>query len=86
MPADCSLYGDCSPERARRVAETLLQPESFSGWGAANTRVQRVRYNPLSYHNGSVWPHDNSLYRNWIGEIRDIKSWWKTFYESSWIE
>ncbi len=57
----CLYTGIASPERARRVAETLLQPESFSGWGVRTLASSEVRYNPLSYHNGSVWPHDNSL-------------------------
>ena len=57
----CLYTGIVSPERARRVAETLFQPESFSGWGVRTVASSEARYNPLSYHNGSVWPHDNSL-------------------------
>jgi glycogen debranching enzyme len=57
----CLYTGIASPERARRVAETLFQPESSSGWGVRTLASSEVRYNPLSYHNGSVWPHDNSL-------------------------
>jgi len=57
----CLYSGIASPERARRVAETLFQPESFSGWGVRTVASSEVRYNPLSYHNGSIWPHDNSL-------------------------
>jgi glycogen debranching enzyme len=57
----CLYTGIASPERARRVAETLFQPESFSGWGVRTVAASEVRYNPLSYHNGSIWPHDNSL-------------------------
>jgi glycogen debranching enzyme len=43
------------------LAETLFQPESFSGWGVRTVASGESRYNPLSYHNGSIWPHDNSL-------------------------
>jgi glycogen debranching enzyme len=43
------------------VAETLLSPDFFSGWGIRTVAAGQARYNPLSYHNGSVWPHDNSL-------------------------
>jgi glycogen debranching enzyme len=57
----CLYTGIVSPERARRVAETLFQPESFSGWGVRTVATSEARYNPLSYHNGSIWPHDNSL-------------------------
>ncbi len=57
----CLFTGIASPDRARRVAETLFQPESFSGWGVRTVATSEARYNPLSYHDGSVWPHDNSL-------------------------
>jgi glycogen debranching enzyme len=53
--------GIASPERACRVAETLFDPDSFSGWGIRTVAAGEARYNPLSYHNGSIWPHDNSL-------------------------
>jgi glycogen debranching enzyme len=57
----CLLTGIVSPERARRVARTLLGPDSFSGWGVRTVAATEARYNPMSYHNGSVWPHDNAL-------------------------
>jgi glycogen debranching enzyme len=53
--------GIARPERARRVAAALMQPDSFSGWGVRTLSAAECRYNPMSYHNGSVWPHDNSL-------------------------
>jgi glycogen debranching enzyme len=43
------------------VAQTLLGSDSFSGWGVRTVAAGQARYNPLSYHNGSIWPHDNSL-------------------------
>jgi glycogen debranching enzyme len=49
------------PARARRVAATLLGGACFSGWGVRTAAVSAARYNPMSYHNGSVWPHDNAL-------------------------
>jgi glycogen debranching enzyme len=55
------LTGIASDERARRVAGTMLSPASFSGWGIRTVALSSSRYNPLSYHNGSVWPHDNGL-------------------------
>lgn len=49
------------PERARRVGEVLLSPAMFSGWGVRTLASRQLAYNPLSYHNGTVWPHDNAL-------------------------
>ena len=55
------LTGIADPAHARRVAETLLGTSCFSGWGVRTAGVSAARYNPMSYHNGSVWPHDNAL-------------------------
>jgi glycogen debranching enzyme len=57
----CLWAGIALPEHAAAVAQTLLAPESFSGWGVRTVAVGEARYNPMSYHNGSVWPHDNAL-------------------------
>src|SRR5262249_25369968 len=57
----CLFTGIAGPEHARRLARTLLSAESFSGWGIRTVASSEVRYNPMSYHNGSVWPHDNAL-------------------------
>lgn len=53
--------GIAAPERAARVAAALLQPHFFSGWGIRTVAIGEARYNPMSYHNGSIWPHDNAL-------------------------
>jgi glycogen debranching enzyme len=53
--------GIAAPDRAARVAKELLQPRFFSGWGIRTVAKGEVRFNPMSYHNGSVWPHDNAL-------------------------
>jgi glycogen debranching enzyme len=56
------LYsGIARPERALRVANTLMTPAFFSGWGLCTVAVSEPRYNPMSYHNGSIWPHDNAI-------------------------
>ncbi|MBI4445402.1 MAG: amylo-alpha-1,6-glucosidase [Acidobacteria bacterium] len=56
------LFGEIADEeRARRAAETLFGSDSFSGWGIRTVAASEIRYNPMSYHNGSVWPHDNAL-------------------------
>ena len=50
-----------SQERAARVAAALCGPSFFSGWGVRTIASSEPRYNPVSYHNGSIWPHDNAL-------------------------
>lgn len=53
--------GIASADRAARLAETLMTPELFSGWGVRTLASDAPRFNPMSYHDGSVWPHDNAL-------------------------
>jgi glycogen debranching enzyme len=53
--------GIALPTRASRVMADLMQPSSFSGWGIRTVAATEARYNPMSYHNGSVWPHDNAM-------------------------
>ncbi len=59
--AHCLLCGIVNPERAARVAERLMAPDMFSGWGIRTLSRTHPSYNPMSYHNGSVWPHDNAI-------------------------
>jgi glycogen debranching enzyme len=53
--------GIASPERAARLARLLTEKPFFTGWGIRTIAQGEARYNPMSYHNGSVWPHDNAL-------------------------
>lgn len=53
--------GIASTSRARKVAANLMRREAFSGWGIRTLNSSEKRYNPMSYHNGSVWPHDNAM-------------------------
>ena len=53
--------GIADPAYAARVADSLTSPEAFSGWGIRTISQAESRYNPISYHNGSIWPHDNAL-------------------------
>jgi glycogen debranching enzyme len=55
------LTGVARRDRAMRVAEGLTSPSAFSGWGIRTIAATEAAYNPMSYHNGSVWPHDNAL-------------------------
>jgi glycogen debranching enzyme len=53
--------GIASYDHARRTGETLIDADSFSGWGIRTVASCEGPFNPMSYHNGSVWPHDNAL-------------------------
>jgi glycogen debranching enzyme len=53
--------GIAAPEHAAAVMRDLMRPSFFSGWGIRTVAREEPRYNPMSYHNGSVWPHDNAL-------------------------
>lgn len=57
----CLYSGIVGEERAQRVAATLTSGDSFSGWGVRTVAINEALYNPMAYHNGSVWPHDNAL-------------------------
>ena len=50
-----------APARARRVAKRLMAPDMFSGWGIRTLSARARRFNPVGYHLGTVWPHDNAL-------------------------
>jgi glycogen debranching enzyme len=74
----CLLTGIAAPERARLVASALTSDAFSSGWGIRTLATSEVRYGPITYHNGSVWPHDNALigqglanygYRSGVHEI-----------------
>jgi glycogen debranching enzyme len=57
----CLVYGLIDEDKAHHVAERLMSPEMFSGWGVRTLATDMGAYNPASYHNGSVWPHDNAI-------------------------
>ena len=60
-PGHCLIAGLPREDRAQRAAETLVAPDSFSGWGVRTVSAREVFFNPMSYHNGSVWPHDSAI-------------------------
>lgn len=60
-PGHCLNLGIFTPEKARSVAERLQAPDMFNGWGIRTLSSQSPAYNPMGYHVGSVWPHDNGL-------------------------
>ncbi len=57
----CLFTGIARPERAERVMATLMDGATFSGWGIRTIASSEARYNPMSYHNGSIWPHDTAV-------------------------
>jgi glycogen debranching enzyme len=57
----CLWSGIASQSKAGRLVRTLMSEELFCGWGIRTLGSDEVRYNPMSYHNGSVWPHDNAI-------------------------
>ncbi len=57
----CLFTGIATPSHAQLAAQTLLAEDLFSGWGIRTLSALEARYNPMSYHNGSVWPHDNAM-------------------------
>ena len=59
--AHCLYTGIALPERAATLRAQLLTNDMFSGWGIRTLSNSELRYNPMSYHNGSIWPHDNAI-------------------------
>ena len=57
----CLMAGIADDHQARLVTRTLLSKDHFSGWGIRTLDAREVRYNPMAYHNGSIWPHDNAI-------------------------
>ena len=57
----CLFTGVTGRDRAHRVCATLMEDASFAGWGVRTVAAGEARYNPMSYHNGSIWPHDNAI-------------------------
>jgi glycogen debranching enzyme len=74
----CLFTGIASPNNGKALAQSLFAHDFYSGWGVRTLATGEARYNPLSYHNGSVWPHDNALiaaglarygFKNFAGKI-----------------
>jgi glycogen debranching enzyme len=60
-PGHCLATGILESDHVKEVATLLMAPEMFCGWGVRTLSALEAAYNPISYHNGSVWPHDNAL-------------------------
>jgi glycogen debranching enzyme len=68
------LTGLARPEHAQAVGRCLLSADQFSGWGVRTLAASSRRYNPMSYHDGSVWPHDNALIAAGLARYGDTHS------------
>ena len=60
-PGHCLYTGIAHAERGRQVIAGFGDEQFFSGWGVRTVAESELRFNPMSYHNGAIWPHDNSL-------------------------
>ena len=67
-----ALFTGIADARARRAASprSCWTPDFYSGWGMRTVARGEARYNPMSYHNGSIWPHDNAMHRRGACEVR----------------
>ncbi len=68
----CLWTGIADHDKAIAVSKRLLNPDMFSGWGIRTVSKDAITYNPMSYHNGSIWPHDNSII------VRGLKRYGRT--------
>ena len=60
-PGQCLWSGIVPPDRAAKVVKRLMEPDMWSGWGIRTLSTHNPSYNPNSYQNGAVWPHDNGI-------------------------
>jgi glycogen debranching enzyme len=68
-PGHLLFTGILDDDRAQMVADRLMSADLHSGWGIRTLSASTVAYNPMSYHNGSVWPHDNAIIAEGLGKI-----------------
>lgn len=68
-PGHCLETGILTHSHAGHVASRLMKPDMFNGWGIRTLSSEMVAYNPMSYHNGTIWPHDNAMIAKGMSEI-----------------
>ena len=71
--------GIASAAHAARMAGRFVEPDFFSGWGIRTVARGSARYNPMSYHNGSIWPHDNALIASGLAQYGHTEAALKVF-------
>lgn len=72
-PGHCLFTGILDEDEANYVADRLMSPDMDCGWGVRTLSKATVAFNPMSYHNGSVWPHDNSMIAEGLRKIGRAK-------------
>jgi glycogen debranching enzyme len=85
-PGQALWCGIVPPDRAARLAERLMRPDMFTGWGIRTLSANAARYNPMGYHVGTVWPHDNALFALGLkryGEEEKLRQLVSGFFESA---
>ena len=85
-PGHCLFTEILDEDKAHRVADKLMEPVFWSGWGIRTLAANNAAYNPISYHNGSIWPHDNSMIAygmRKIGKIEYVHKILEALYEVS---
>ncbi len=85
-PAQALWSGIIEPDKAKDVVSRMFQEDMFSGWGIRTLSDQEMRYNPLGYHVGTIWPHDNSLIAmglNKYGFKEELSALFTTMYEAA---
>jgi glycogen debranching enzyme len=83
-PGHCLWTGILSDDKANLVADRLMSEDLYSGWGIRTLAQSTSAFNPMSYHNGSVWPHDNAIIAEGlrkIGRIEDTHKIMKALYD-----
>src|SRR5262249_44777269 len=78
--------GIATDERAIKTGKALMSEEMFNGWGIRTLSAKAKRYNPMSYHNGSVWPHDTALIAHGFaryGMMREAMQLMQGLFEAS---
>ena len=69
-PGQCLWSGIVPPDRAAKVVKRLMKPDMWSGWGIRTLSTHNPSYNPNSYQNGAVWPHDNGIIATGLSPLR----------------
>ena len=82
----CLATGIVDYEKGKILGDRLFAPDLFSGWGIRTLGANEKRFNPMSYHNGSVWPHDNSFIAYGLkryGQVSNFNRLFKAMYETT---
>lgn len=88
-PGHCLFSGILDDDRANLIADRLMDNDMHSGWGIRTLARNVVRYNPMSYHNGSIWPHDNAIIVEGlrkIGRTHDAHEILRSMLEAAQVE